>query len=216
MKKIILGLLCLTPFFSYASDEYTKNMEVGIKELFTVRTIDELQVVANKFDRIASVETEEWLPSYYASLAHIWMATREPDNTKKDQWLDEAQSRLSQVYEKDDSNSEIVALQGFIYMLKLTVDPATRGATYSQKAFMEFTKATQLDSLNPRALFFRGQMEFGTAQFFQTDTSPACQTMAKSLELFDNFTPRTSIYPDWGKGFAEKTVHDCSQNAIEE
>jgi len=209
MKLIVLILSMTSVISSIAGDKYTKNMEANLEELYAANSIEALQNVANKFDRIASIEKDEWLPGYYGSLAYVWIATREEDPTQKDKWLDQAQAMLDESKVIKGSDTEIVALQGFIYMMKLTVDPATRGQVFSQKAFAEFSKAVQMNDQNPRALFFKGQMEFGTAKFFKADTSPACDTMAKSLELFDNFTPESALHPNWGAGFAKRTVEAC-------
>ena len=209
MKNMILIAIILLPMTIMASDKYLKSMTSNIEALYDANSIEDLQSVANKFDRVASAEPEEWLPRYYAALANTWMATREEDLSKKDEYLDVAQVKMDEAASIEGENVEIVALQGFIQMIGISVDPATRGATYSQKAFAAFMKATQMDAKNPRALFFKGQMEYGTAQFFKGDTSAACDTMAKSIELFDNFTPVSALHPNWGKGFAQRTVENC-------
>ena len=209
MRSIIVTLLASLSFLSHGEDRFSKNMSSNIEALYTAGTIEELQAVANKFERIASVETDQWLPGYYSSLAYIWMATREEDLATRDKWLDQSQLMLDKSISILENDSEIIALQGFIYMMRVTVDPASRGQVYSQKAFAEFGKAVSLDERNPRAVFFKGQMEFGTAQFFKMDTAPACATMTQSLELFDNFTPKTEIHPNWGSGYARKTIETC-------
>lgn len=200
--------------FAIAGDKYAKRMEGNLKELYAAQTIEELQTVANKFDRISSVEKAEWLPGYYGSLAYVWMATREEDLAQKDKWLDQAQTLIDNAKTVNDTHSEIAALQGFIYMIALTVDPASRGQVYGPKASAEFGKAVGIDPQNPRALFFKGQMEFGTAQFFKMDTTPACDTMAKSLELFNKFTPETAIHPNWGENFTKRTVENCQVDKV--
>ncbi len=214
MKNSIIILVTIISLSTHATDKYTQHMESNIETLFTAQTVEELQLVANKFDRIASTEKDKWLPKYYASLANVWMATREEGVEKKDNYLGQAQLRIDQAAALSEGNAEIAALRGFIYMIGITVDPASRGATYGQKAFMEFGKAIELNPENPRALFFKGQMEFGTAQFFKSDTSAACKTMARSLELFDKFTPETAIHPNWGSGFARRTVENCNVEQI--
>ena len=209
MKSLVIIILISLGYFTQVNDRFAKSMQANIEELYAAQSIEALQAVANKFERIATVEKEEWLPGYYGSLAYIWMATREQDKPQLDKWLDQAQTMLDKSLALQENNSEVTALQGFIYMMRVTVDPASRGQVYSQKAFAEFGKAVSLDERNPRAMFFKGQMEHGTAQFFKMDTAPACGTMAKSLELFDNFTPESSIHPNWGQGYAKKTVEIC-------
>jgi hypothetical protein len=203
MKNLLLSMLMILALTGFANDKYEKNMTKNIELLYSASNIEELQTVANAFQRIATIEKEEWLPNYYCSLAYLWMATSSEDMTQRDKWLDQSQVILDRATSLESDNSEIV-VQGFILMIKVTVDSATRGATFAPRSFAEFSKSVQLNPENPRALFFKGQMEFGTAQFFKSDTAPGCATMTKSLELFDNFTPESAIYPNWGADFAKK------------
>jgi hypothetical protein len=94
-------------------------------------------------------------------------------------------------------------------MMRVTVDPATRGQEYSGKAFRSFGTAVSLNSENPRALMLMGQMQLGTAQFFNSPTTEACATIEKSLQKFEIFKPENALTPQWGKTFAESLKGNC-------
>ncbi|MEQ9426912.1 MAG: hypothetical protein RJQ09_20985 [Cyclobacteriaceae bacterium] len=209
MKSLLIIVGILISQLATAEDKFETTMLANIDALYNAGTIENLQNAANKFERIANAETDQWLPGYYAALAYSWMASREEDPTQKDAWLDQATKMLENALARTEPNVETYVMQGFIYTLRLTVDPASRGQIYSQKSYAEYGKAVKMDSENPRALFFMGNMEYGTAQFFKADTSGACEKMAQSLELFDKFTPESAIHPSWGLSFAQKTVENC-------
>ena len=94
-------------------------------------------------------------------------------------------------------------------MIRLTVDPATRGPKYSGMAMQSFGKALGLNPENPRALVFMAQMQYGTAEFFKSPTTEACATLTKSLEKFASFKTDNPVAPQWGEGLAEEWKEKC-------
>jgi hypothetical protein len=141
------------------------------------------------------------------------MSTKVQELAQKDQYLDAAQARLDKAATTQSQNVEIITLQGFIHMMRLAADPATRGQQYSGMAFEAFNKAVAMDSLNPRALIMRAQMKQGTAKFFGTSTDEACGEAAKALGIFDEQEKaEESIAPRWGRGNAIGMLKNCSTN----
>jgi hypothetical protein len=136
-------------------------------------------------------------------------ATREQEVGKKDQYLDLAASQLDKAKAVKENESEIVALEGFIHMIRVTVDPATRGQKYSSLAFQSFGKAIGLNPENPRALVFMAQMQYGTAQFFKSSTEEACATLAQAIEKFASFKTDNPLAPQWGIGMANGMKGQC-------
>jgi hypothetical protein len=102
-----------------------------------------------------------------------------------------------------------VALDGFIQMIRVTVDPASRGAKYSGLAMQLFGKAVGLNPENPRALSLMSQMQWGTAKFFNAPTTDACATANQALKKFETYKSPNPIAPAWGKGMTENMVANC-------
>jgi cytochrome c-type biogenesis protein CcmH/NrfG len=94
-------------------------------------------------------------------------------------------------------------------MIRVTVDPATRGQQYSTLAYQSFNKAVAINPENPRALTLLAQMQFGTAQFFGSPTTEACATVTKALEKFAATSEPKPLAPEWGKGMAEGLKGKC-------
>lgn len=209
MKAIFVILLSAIVSTLTAQDKYTENMVKNIQAGYQAQTVAEHQVAANAFERIAAAEKTKWEPFYYAGYNYVMMANVETDASKKDAYLDLAARNIDQAKAIKANDSEIIALEGFVHMIRVTVDPQTRGQEYSGKAFRSFSTAVSLNGENPRALMLMGQMQYGTAQFFGTPTTDACGTIQKSVEKFESFKADSPIAPQWGKTFAEKLKENC-------
>lgn len=213
--KLLILLFFLAPIYATPdldNDPYTRAMEEGMKLLSEVQGPEDFIVAANHFGRIAEVEKEKWHPPYYASYALSIAASMFSNPGQKDETLDAAQKYLDQIVQDDHNASEILALQGFVYMLRIAVDPAIRGQKYSGMSMATLQKAKALDSENPRALFLLAQLSYGTAQFFGSDTTESCQLNEKALRLFEeveNAKDSEVFDPVWGQSFAEEFKARC-------
>ena len=209
MKAIILLLTFVVSVAFANDDKYTEQMTKNIEAIYKAQAPDQFQQAINAFERIGNAEKTKWEPFYYASFGYLMQATREQDGGKKDQLLDLAATSLDKAKVIKENESEIVALEGFIYIIRLTVDPATRGPKYSGMAMQSFGKALGLNPENPRALVFMAQMQYGTAEFFKSPTTEACATLTKSLEKFASFKTDNPVAPQWGEGLAEEWKEKC-------
>jgi hypothetical protein len=209
MKKYFLGLLLALPYFLFANDKYSEQMSKHIAAIYDAETPEQFQQTINAFERIGNAEKTKWEPFYYASFGYILMANTEKDPARKDAVLAQAKAALDKAAAIRPNDSEIVALEGFITMIGLTVDPATRGPQYSMLAVQSFSKAIALDPKNPRALGLMAQMQLGTAKFFQQSPVEACATARQALELFNAAKPADPLAPAWGKSMTEGVLESC-------
>jgi hypothetical protein len=192
-----------------ADDKYTETMQKNITIVYTATAPAELQNAVNTLERIGAAEKSKWEPFYYASFGYVMMANKEKDGTKKDTYLDQASAALAKAQALRPNDSEIVAMEGFIQMIRINVDPATRGQQYSGLATQNFRKAISLNPDNPRALALLAQMQFGTAAFFGSSITEACTTNTQALEKFETTKPTDPLAPRWGKGMAESMKEKC-------
>ncbi len=207
----LLGVLMVfTMNAANANDEkYQQAMKKNIEAVYAAQSVDDLQLSVNAFDRIASAEKSKWEPLYYAAFGYILMGNRDKDPVKKDAWLDEAVKRIEQAKVLAPGESEIVALEGFASMIRVTVDPGTRGPQFAGLAMQSFGKANGMNPENPRALLLMAQMQFGTAQFFGSPTTEACATLQKAFAKFETYKPDNALAPQWGKSMAEGLKAEC-------
>jgi hypothetical protein len=207
---ILVAVLLLIVNTLFANDKYTETMLKNIEAVYKAQTIEELQNSANTFHRIAEAEKTKWEPFYYEAFAYVMMATREKEGTKKDAYLDAGFVAIKTASGLTQAESELVALEGFVHMMRVTVDPAARGQQYSGMAFQNFNKAVTMNPENPRALALMAQMELGTAQFFGSPTTEACATITKALEKFETYRTENPLAPVWGKSMAESVKAKCN------
>ncbi len=216
MKKYSLAIivLMLISMTTQAFNEaYEKAMQKEMKLMKVAKSPEELQKVANGFSRISEMMPEEWLPDYYAAfaLANAGFRSQEGPSTK-DLLFDQAKKHADKAAKKSPNNSEIVAIQGYITMGELSVDPNSRGQHLSGQAMQAFGKAIDLNRQNPRAIILMAQMELGMAQFFGQGPEKACGLVNSSLELFEKEAAtkdENSFHPSWGKEMALKMKETC-------
>jgi len=210
LPLLLLGLIMFIAQSLFANDEkYIAAMQKNIQIVYTSDSIAELQQAVNMFERISAAEKTKWEPYYYAAFGYVMMADNVKEASKKDEYLDMAMKVLTKAKEIVPNESEVIALEGFIYMITLTVDPASRGQRYSGLAMQSFGKAVALNSENPRALGLLAQMQFGTAQFFGSSTTEACATNAKAIEKFETFKSDNPLAPRWGKPMVDGMKEQC-------
>jgi hypothetical protein len=213
MKKVTLisAIIYFVVTSSYA-DKYESAMKATLQKLTEATTIDSYRDVAASFERIAEAEQSKWLPFYYAGLSYVWASHTIQDGATIDGLLDKAQVFVEKAGKLSAQNDEIITLQGYIYMMKVVVDPATRGAQYSGMAMQQFGQAVGLNDQNPRALLMMGRMQMGTDQFFGNDVSQSCGMIKKAAAMFETQVPKSEIDPAWGKEMAGMFVSECGVN----
>ncbi|MEM6830783.1 MAG: hypothetical protein AAF551_09730 [Bacteroidota bacterium] len=204
MKKqlgIIIGMTLTV--LSLANGPFEKAMGSSIPVIFTAEDPDNLQAVINKLERIGKAEGNRWEPFYYTAFGYIRMSGMSKTNEDKDRYLDLAMEAVTKANGIQPNDSEITTMEGYVYMLKLTVDPATRGMEYSGKAFGSFQKAVALNPENPRAHYLLGRMKHGTAQFMGGTSEEACKSLATAISIFEKEDKKErSFAPSWGKDSA--------------
>jgi hypothetical protein len=213
MKTTTLIFALLITMLSQANDnKYDEQMARQIDAVYKARTLEEYQTAVNAFDRIAAAEKTKWEPYYYSAFGNIMKVNLEQEATNKDNYLDQALAAIEKGKAIAPAESELVALEGFVHMMRVTIDPASRGQQYSGLAMQTFGKAIAMNPDNPRALALLAQMQFGTARFFNQAPTEACASAQKALTLFETVPPvENKFAPGWGKQMAQALVNACKQ-----
>jgi len=209
MKTVTFLLAFLISVSGIASDKYTEQMSKYINTVYTAKTVEEYQAAINALERIGAAEKTKWEPYYYSAFGNLMLATKESEGGKKDGFLNLALASIEKGKAVAPTESELIALEGFVHMIRVTVDPVTRGQQYSGMAFQSFGKALSSNPNNPRAQALMAQMQFGTAQFFGSSTAEACGLAKKALEQFSIYKSENPLAPVWGKEMAEELLKQC-------
>lgn len=179
--------------------QFQQAMQKALNELNQATMADDFIAVANTFERISTAESGEWLPLYYAAYACIIPSFEMADANQKDQYLDKAQQFLDKAFEIAPEESELFALQAFLYPGKIMVDPMNRGPEYMGKIYQALDKATQLNPDNPRPYFLRAITTLNMPPEFGGGPAMAKPIFETAKEKFENFELASPLHPNWGK-----------------
>lgn len=209
MKKSILALvIVLSTFFAQAQSQY----EQGMSKAFELWKANNTTEATAMFERIASVEKNNWLPNYYVALVNTTTAFQVLDNKEKvTALLDKAQQSLDIEFAKNPENPEILVLQALIYTAWISFDPMKNGMTMSGKVMELYGKAEKIAPNNPRVVFGKAEFQIGGARYFKQDTSAMCAQIEKSIGLFSTFKPETVFHPNWGLDRALEAQKECQK-----
>ncbi|HNP32780.1 MAG TPA: hypothetical protein PKN96_05760 [Flavobacterium sp.] len=202
MKTIITSIVLFVCSILSAQTQYEQGMGKAM-QLWGAGKDDE--AVAT-FERIASVEKTNWLPSYYIAFINTIDVFKTKDKEKAAAYITKAQDALDNATVISPNNPEIMVVQAMLYTAILVQDPMTNGQKYSALAMEQYNKALIIDPKNPRVVFSKAEFEIGGAKYWGTDTKPMCEAIAKSIELFANFKPESQFHPNWGQDRAEKML----------
>lgn len=214
MKKITLIIATLVTVFSVNAqnkEAYMKAMAGGLQKLGSATDVASMQAAAGQFERIAAKMDKDWYSNYYAGLSYTRMSMMAEGISTKDEYSKKALEFAKKAKDISPNNSEVVALEGFVYMAQLAADPNTRGQMLSGKVMQNYGEALRLNPENPRALALLAQMRYGTALFFGSSTAEACGMAKNSLPIFESEEKGQSFNPTWGVEMANGLISQCEK-----
>lgn len=208
MKKnvmTLIGILCATMVL--ANGQFEKAMAKNIPNIYRAEDAASLQNTINQLSRIGDAEGDKWEPYYYAAYGYLRMMGFSEETNEKDGYLDQALETITKGEEISPGNSELESLKGYVHMMRVTIDPATRGMQYSGLAMTSFQKAIAMDESNARAHYLLGRMQYGTAQFMGNGDGGACESFAKAKALFDSPDENANpLAPAWGSDATNEAI----------
>ena len=204
MTKIITTLLLIAVQFLFSQSEFDNAM----KEAFQNWNEGKITEATAIYERIGSVEQNNWLPYYYASMVQVTSAFNEKDKEKMKQKITNAQELLDNLV-GDMRNDEVLVIQAMIYTAWIMYDPMTNGMKYSGLGGETYQKALAMNPKNPRAIFGRAELEMGTAKFFGQDIKHLCSKIEEAVAIFKVEKPASPNHPKWGLNRAEAILKNC-------
>jgi hypothetical protein len=212
MKKftLIIAVVFVSLVSKAQKPEYFQTMGETLGQYANCQSVADFQTLGNKFEMIANVEKGEWLPLYYHAQCYILMSFMEQgDAAKKDSYLDIAEKSVNKLIEMAPGEAEVFVLQAFYLTGRLVVNPMERGQEYSGLVGQANGKALALDPSNPRAKMMKIQMDMGSAPYMGLDPKSFCTDAKALLADWDNFKPKSPLYPNWGKDQVVGMVKGC-------
>lgn len=161
------------------------------------------------FERIASVEKDNWLPNYYIALMNASAAFGAKEKDKMMALVDKAQVALDVETLKESNNPELMVVQAMINTVMIVSDPMVNGQKYSPKTMELYAKALAIAPENPRVIASKAEFEIGAAAFWGKDTKPMCEEIKRAIPLFENEKLATPFSPKWGLERAKESLKNC-------
>ncbi|WP_298392580.1 hypothetical protein [Flavobacterium sp.] len=208
MSKIITTIVV---FFATVLVANAQQFEQGMGKALTTWRSGNATEASGLFERIASVEKNNWLPNYYVALVNTTEAFNPANAKNAAALIDKAQKALDAAQLISPNNPEIYIMQAMINTALIVQDPMTNGMKLSAPTIELYEKALKLAPENPRAVFGKADFEIGGAKYWGTDTKPMCEQVAKSIELFAKFKPESPFHPTWGLDRAQETLKNCGK-----
>lgn len=200
MKTIITVFLLTVFLISSASEnKYHNAMNKALGKLNLASENKDYLEVANAFERISQNEQKEWLPLYYVTQCYVLVSFNETDVQKRDAILDKAQGFLDKAFVISPDESELFALQAFLYPSRIMVDPMGRGMEYAGKMNRAIEEAIRLNPENPRPYYLQAISTLNMPENFGGGAAAAKPIFKVAEEKFKQFKPATTLSPNWGK-----------------
>jgi hypothetical protein len=213
MKIILTILICFLTTIGVQADngKYEKAMKKNLSKIDSARDVGSMLDVANGFERIAFAEKEKWLPYYYASFMYVLAGFADTTISKKDGYLDKADTFINIADSLEEDEPEIYVLKGMIAQARLQVDPMNRWMIYGKVSSNNFNKAMELDTLNPRPEYLTGVSLYYTPEQFGGGSAAAKPLLEKSLEKYNQFVPDNDLMPNWGREMVEQLLEQINE-----
>lgn len=193
-----------------ASDsEYFKNMEIAITVLDQAKTTNQVDQAISFFTQIASEQTDEWLPPYYAAYGYIQKSLLIEDKVQKDEQLNLAQQQLDKAFGIQSNNPEIMIMQAYVFQEKFNVYPSTRMEDFGTLVQITYEDVAAIEPNNPRLHTLQAITTFFTPEAYGGGMQKACPMVTQAQEMYKLHPPENSIAPKWGQALLDYMNYIC-------
>ena len=192
------------------NDKFIAAMKTTIAAIDTsYKNPANLLALANKFERIASAEKNQWLPYYYAALCQVNYCFMQQDPSGLDPMADKAELFLLKADSLSANNSEISAVKAMIATVRMIVNPMQRFMEYAPVIESNLEKAKAQDPTNPRPHYLKGENLKNTPEQFGGGCATAKASLKTAKEKFETFKPYSELAPNWGLQRVEMLLNEC-------
>ncbi|MBB5639024.1 hypothetical protein HDF26_001261 [Pedobacter cryoconitis] len=205
---LILVLISLNSFAQNVNPKFSQAIKTGLDMVAAAKGGEDYLKAENYFERIAAVETKEWIPSYYSAYCNLYAGYNTASKELKDQYWDKALQEIDKANALSANNSEIYALKGALEFMKMSVDPRSRMYFMGNSA-ESLEKAIALNPENPRIYLIKGQDTFYTPEAFGGGKEKAKPILESAVAKFAIFKPVNTIEPNWGAESAKALLAQC-------
>ncbi|TDN37894.1 hypothetical protein E4631_16305 [Hymenobacter sp. UV11] len=180
---------------------YAELLGATIQDVMHTGDAAQLQALAAKLERAATVAPADWLPRYYQAYALLINVFQSKENgDAKDATLDRAETALAQARQLKGDESELLTLQAYIYQARLGISPMLRSMKYARLVTELVAQAKALNPANPRPYLVGANNVYFTPSMFGGGAEPAKPLYEEAKAKFAAFQPASALAPSWGQG----------------
>ncbi|TVZ51584.1 hypothetical protein [Dokdonia sp. Hel_I_53] len=193
MKFVLYVLL----FFAVTMSAQT-NYEKGMQKAFSLWEDDKLDEASNMFERIATVEKDNWLPVYYIAQIAILKNWKDFENRNESELklnLDKSQDFLNRMRSMEQSSPYADFLQAQLYTVWVAHDGMKYGMKYAAKIGALYERIVKIEPDNPIFIASKAEWDMGTARYFGKAVTPYCNELQRAISLFPTFKPASEFHP---------------------
>jgi hypothetical protein len=184
-----------------AAAGYAELLGATITQVMTTGDAAELQALAAKLERAATVAPADWLPRYYQAYALVISVFQsKQDGDAKDALLDRAEAALAQARQLHGDESELLTLQAYAYQARLGISPMLRSMKYSRLVSEAVAQAKKLSPANPRPYLVEANNVYYTPSMFGGGAEAAKPLYEEAKAKYAAFKPAGPLAPSWGQG----------------
>ena len=205
------SLLLIATFIFTLSLTAQTPYEKGMNEAFALWEQQKNTEAVQLFERIASAETDNWLPSYYAGLIEIVSSFGLKDEALLTTKLTRAKGFLDNASTISKDNPEIMISYALLNTAYIAFDGAKYGMTLSGENIAIYQKAQAIAPNNPRVLLGKTEWDMGTAKFFGKSIAPYCEDVERAIILFNEEEQTIPYYPYSGLERANEISSNCKK-----
>ena len=179
---------------------YAELLGATITQVMSTGDAAQLQALAAKLERAASVAPADWLPRYYQAYALVINVFQsKEDGDAKDKTLDRAEAALAQARQLKGDESELLVLQAYAYQARLGISPMLRSMKYSRLVTETVAQAKALNPSNPRPYLVGANNVYYTPSMFGGGAEAAKPLYEEAKAKFAAFQPAGPLAPNWGQ-----------------
>lgn len=210
MKSIITLALLVVATTTFSQSKY----EQGMTKAFELWEADKIDEAANLFERIATADTEQWLPAYYVAQIYIiknWQDFENRTETSMKANLDKAQEYINELETRSPENTYGDFLQAQLFTAWVAHDGMKYGMKYAGRIGEMYSKMSKEEPENPIFMAAKAEWDMGSATYFGTSIEPYCAELNRAIELFATFKPETQFHPSGSVEQTRKAAEACNK-----
>lgn len=180
--------------------DYAEQLGATVAQVMRTDDAAELQALAARLERAATVAPADWLPRYYQAYALVISVFQSSENgDAKDALLDRAEAALAQARRLHGDESELLTLQAYAYQARLGISPMLRSRKYSAMVDEATAQAQALNPANPRAYLVAANNVYYTPKMFGGGAGAARPLYEAARAKYAATQPAGPLAPSWGQ-----------------